>query len=97
MKLIGWRLILYLKFLSCAFFLVCLSLVAGCGQKGDLYLPQIPPAPVVVDKKNALNEDDISSGALNETTPAPAEQNKKLDKKFDQKPSSFNDAQAELE
>lgn len=95
MKLIGWRLILYLKLLSCAFFLVCLSLVAGCGQKGDLYLPQIPPAPVVLDKKSALNEDDISSDALNETTPA--EQNEKLDRKLDKKPSSFNDAQTELE
>tara|TARA_B100000446_G_C10327123_1_gene260838 strand:+ start:89 stop:316 length:228 start_codon:yes stop_codon:yes gene_type:complete len=52
--------VLFVSIIS--FWVIALS---GCGQKGDLYLPDIPPAPNVVSVNNApkdhaekLSDDD---------------------------------------
>ena len=49
-----------LKIITCSFFVCSLLALNGCGQKGDLYLPTIPPAPLVEntqDNSDLVKED----------------------------------------
>ena len=39
----------YIKCFTGLFVSVAVFTLSGCGQKGDLYLPAIPPAPSVVE------------------------------------------------
>lgn len=39
----------YLKLVGNTLIIISLFVLSGCGQKGDLYLPNIPPAPLVSD------------------------------------------------
>ncbi|MFT6030534.1 MAG: putative small lipoprotein YifL [Oleiphilaceae bacterium] len=43
----------YLELLGSVVIVMLLFALSACGQKGDLYLPNIPPAPVVMG--SALN------------------------------------------
>ncbi len=68
----------YLKLLCHAgILIICLLSLSGCGQKGDLYLPNIPPAPVVSGEQMnqvgvsgpSVSSADVSNKDLAEETP----------------------------
>ena len=46
----------------------CVLAFSGCGQKGDLYLPDIPPAPKVVSVNSDQEELGVSDSDVDQKT-----------------------------
>lgn len=46
--------------------------LSGCGQKGDLYLPEIPPAPELEKSQTESAEQDAQKKISAKTYPVPS-------------------------
>jgi hypothetical protein len=77
----------YLKLIGSAVMVMLLFALSGCGQKGDLYLPNIPPVPAVMG--SVLNSGSgLSGGPVLNGGPLGSDENSNLVKESEQDASS---------